>query len=205
MLITSSGIVQHVMKLRDARQATLAYYYFDFRDKEKQNIRNFITSMLLQLSGCSNHYYEIISGLYSSHGNGMRRPSHGALMGCLKEMLTVAVELPVFVIIEALDECFDTPGIQTPQEGILDVVKELTQLRHPNLHICVTSRQEVDVQTKLEPLAVSAVSLHEQSGRKKDIANYVSYVMSLDENLKKWRDEDKNLVVEELSERADGM
>ena len=205
MLTTSSGIVQHIMKLSYARQATLAYYYFDFRDKEKQNIRNFIASILLQLSGCSNRYCEVISGLYSSHGNGMRRPSNSALMGCLKEMLTAAAELPVFIIVDALDECSDTPGIKTSQEGILDVVKELAQLRHPNLHICVTSQQEVDVQTTLEPLAVSAISLHGQSGRKKDIANYVNSVTSLDENLKKWRDEDKTLVVEELSERADGM
>jgi len=84
-------------------------------------------------------------------------------------------------------------------------VKDLVHLRHPHLHICVTSRQEVDLQIKLEPLAVSAVSLHGQSGRKRDIANYVTSVMALDDKLKNWRDEDKNVVVEELSERADGM
>jgi hypothetical protein len=174
------------MKLRDARQATLAYYYFDFRDKERQNIRNFITSILLQLSESSNRCCDIISDLYFSHMNGTRRPSNSALMSCLKEIITAA-ELPVFIIIDALDECSDTPGIPTPPEAILDVVKDLAHLRNPNLHICVTSRQEVDA--KLAPMAVSAVSLHEQSGRKRDIANYVSYVMSLDENLKKWRDE----------------
>ena len=145
--------------------------------------------------------------LYWAHGNGMRQPSDVDLMDCLKEMLrhTVDAELPLFIIIDALDECSDNPGIQTLPEAILDIVKDFAHLRLPHLHICVTSRQEVDVQTKLEPLAVSAISLHGQSGRKRDIANYVNSVMSLDENLKKWRDEDKKLVVEELSERADGM
>jgi len=120
-------------------------------------------------------------------------------------MITVRAEHPVFIIVDALDECPDTSGIPIPREAILDFVKDLSHPNHPNLHFCVTSRPEVDVQTKLKPLAVSAVSLHGQSGRKRDIANYVSSVVSLDENLRKWRDEDKKLVVEELSENADGM
>ena len=42
------------MLLRDAGQASLAYFYFDFRDEEKkQDIRNFITSLLVQLSAYS--------------------------------------------------------------------------------------------------------------------------------------------------------
>ena len=205
MLTTSSAIIQHIMKLRDAGQATLAYYYIDFRDREKQSVRNFVTSILVQLLESSHPCSNIIHRLYLSHGSGLRQPSNDALTDCLKEMVTVATELPVFIIIDALDECSDTPGIQSPREAILNVVKDLAHLCHPNLRFCVSSRPEVDIQAKLLPLAVSAVSLHAQSGRKKDIANYVSSVMSSDEDLKKWREEDKKLVVERLSERADGM
>ena len=204
-LTTSSAIIQHITKLRDTGQAALAYYYFDFRDKEKQNVRNFVMSVLVQLSESSGPCRDIICRLYSAYGNGTRRPSNDALTGCLKEMITVHAEHPVFIIIDALDECPDTSGVPTPREAILDFVKDLSHPHHPNLRFCVTSRPEVDVETKLEPLAVSAVSLHGQSGRKRDIANYVSSVVSLDENLRKWRDEEKKLVVEELSERADGM
>ena len=204
-LTTSSAITQHIMKLRDAGQATLAYYYFDFRDKEKQSVRNFVTSIIVQLSESSNPFSSIIGGLYLSHGSGMRQPTNDALMACLKEMLTVATQLPLFIIVDALDECTDTPGIQNSREAILDIVNDLAHLRRPNLHICVSSRPELDVQAKLLPLAVIAVSLHGKSGRKRDIANYVDSVMSSDENLKNWREEDKKLVVEELSERADGM
>ena len=193
------------MNLRDAGQATLAYYYFDFREKQKQNIRNFIISILVQLSEYSHPCSKIFYRLYLSHGNGLRQPSNDVLMACLKEMLTVANQLPLFIIIDALDECTDTPGIQSPQEAILDIVNDLAHLRHPNLHLCVSSHPEVDVEAKLLPLAVIPVSLHGQSGRKRDIANYVGSVMSSDESLKKWREEDKKLVVEELSERADGM
>jgi hypothetical protein len=51
------------------------------------------------------------------------------------------------------------------------------------------------------------VSLHEQSGQKKDIENYVRSVVysDLEPIMRRWRKEDKYLVVETLSERADGM
>jgi hypothetical protein len=204
-LTTSSAIIQHIMKLRDAGQATLAYYYFDFRDKEKQNIRNFIISILVQLSEYSLPCSNIVNRLYLSYGNGMRQPSNDALMDCLKAMLMVAAKQPVFIIIDSLDECSNTPGFSNTREEILDVVKDLAHARHPNLRFCITSRPEVDVQTKLEPLAVNAISLDGRSERKEDISNYVGSVVSLDENLKTLREEDKKLVVEELSKTADGM
>jgi hypothetical protein len=51
------------------------------------------------------------------------------------------------------------------------------------------------------------VSLHDQSGQKQDIVDYVkSIVFSNSEPImRRWRKEDKELVVEVLSERADGM
>jgi hypothetical protein len=86
-------------------------------------------------------------------------------------------------------------------------VKELVDLHTPNLHICVTSRPEVDIRDVLEPLTSRRVSLHDQSGQKKDIEDYVrSVVYSNSESImRRWRKEDKELVIETLSERADGM
>jgi hypothetical protein len=51
------------------------------------------------------------------------------------------------------------------------------------------------------------VSLHDESGQKQDIADYVrSVVYSKSEpHMRRWREEDKEFVIETLSERADGM
>ena len=204
MLTASSAIIQHIMTLRDAGKATLAYFYFDFRNEEKQNVRNFVTSLLVQLSAYSKPCCGIIYRLYSAHGKGTQQPSNGVLVGCLKEMLTVAAQHRIFVIMDALDECPDS-GMPTPREAVLNLVKDLVHLRLPNLHICATSRPEIDIQTKLKPLAVNAISLHDESRQKIVIVDYISSVVSSDEHMKKWRDEDKKLVVKELSERADGM
>jgi hypothetical protein len=93
----------------------------------------------------------------------------------------------------------------TAREEVLALVKDLVCLHLPNLHICVTSRPEIDMQATLEPLTSLRVSLHNQTGQKKDIASYVSSMVSSDPKMRRWREEDRNLVVEMLTERADGM
>ncbi len=193
------------MAFRKTRPASLAYFYFDFRDEDKQNVRNFVTSLLVQLSAHSNSCCDILSRVYSEHGNGAQQPSNGVLTSCLKKMLTVAAEHPVYIIVDALDECPDSSGMPTQREAVLDLVEVLVRQHLPNLHICVTSRPEIDIKTRLEPLASTAVSLHDESGQKKYISDYMSSVMYSDRKLQRLRDEDKKLAVELLSERADGM
>jgi hypothetical protein len=131
-------------------------------------------------------------------------PAIGSLVNCLKDMLKALGQHPIFIITDALDECPDS-GMPTPREAVLDLLKDLVHLRLPNLHICATSRPEVDIQTKLKPLTVNAISLHDESRQKIVIANYVSSVVFSDVHMREWRETDKKLVVNELSERADGM
>jgi hypothetical protein len=96
-------------------------------------------------------------------------------------------------------------GIPTPREQVLELVKDLVDLRLPNLHICVTSRPEIDIRTALEPLASNHLSLHDQPGQKRDIDEYVSAIVQSDTKMRRWREDDRKLVIETLSEKADGM
>ena len=192
--------------MREAGQASLAYFYFDFRDKDKkQDFRNFIASLLVQLSAFSTPCCKIISRLYSTHGKGTQQPSNAALKTCLQEMLVVIAQQPIYIIVDALDECPNLSGMPTPREVVLSLLKDLISLRFQNLHICVTSRPEGDIKNFLEPLAWSAVSLHEESGQMNDISNYVRNVVYSDIMMRRWRKDQKELVVAELSKKADGM
>jgi hypothetical protein len=125
----------------------------------------------------------------------------------LKEMLSLPYQHPIYLIIDALDECSNSSGIPSSRQQVLTLIKELVKLRLSNLHICVTSRPEIDIRDILEPLAIHRVSIHDQTGQKQDIADYVrSVVYSNSEPImKRWRTVDKELVIERLSERADGM
>jgi hypothetical protein len=127
------------------------------------------------------------------------------MIECLKKMLLLESQAPIYIIMDALDECPDTSTVPSPREEVLEFVEELVGLRLPNLHICVTSRPEHDIQVVLKRLTVCPVSLHDESGQQKDIANYVASFVRNDPGMSRLREEDKNLVIKTLSEKADGM
>ena len=193
------------MTLSDAGRASLAYFYFDFRDIDKQNLRNLLSSLLIQLSAQSDPCCDILSRLYSAHNRGVQKPSDRAMIECLKEMLAHKAQGPTYIIMDALDECPTTSSVPSPREEVLGLVDELVGLRIINLHICLTSRPEHDIHTILEPLSLRSVSLHDESGQQEDIANYVVSFVRSDRRMRRWREEDKDLVIKTLSDKADGM
>src|SRR6267378_7155758 len=138
MLLHSSAIIQDIMSLRKAGLASLAYFYFDFRDLDKQNRRNLLPSLLVQLSSQSGPHCDLLYRLYLEHDNGSQAPSEAAMMKCLKEMLTLTDQRPTYIILDALDECPNLSGIPSPREQVLTLVKELVGHHLPHLHICVT-------------------------------------------------------------------
>jgi hypothetical protein len=127
------------------------------------------------------------------------------MVECLKEMLTLKTQGPTYIIMDALDECPITSTIPSPREEVLELVDELVGLHVPDLHICVTSRPEHDIQAVFKHLALRAVSLHDESGQQQDIADYVTSFVHSDRKVRRWREEDKDLVIKTLSEKADGM
>jgi hypothetical protein len=183
----------------------MAYFYFDFRDVDKQRLSNLLPSLLIQLSASSDPCCDILSRLYSAHKLGVQKPNDRAMVECLKEMLTVEAQGPTYIIMDALDECPITSTIPSPREEVLDFLDELVGLHIPNVHICVTSRPEHDIQAVLRDLDLCAVSLHDETGQQEDIVNYVTSFVQSDRKVRKWRQEDKELVIKILSEKADGM
>ena len=191
--------------MRDVGLASLAYFYFDSQDIEKQNVRNFLTSLLTQLAASSENCRNIILRLYAKHGNGTQQPHIGALTNCLHEMLLAAARQPTYIIVDALDECPNMTDMPTPRETVLSLLKGLVDLCVPNLHICVTSRLEIDIKIALGPLAYGAVSLHDERSQQRDIANYVGHVVYSDRNMREWQESERELIANELSRKADGM
>ena len=195
------------MALQEAGKATMAYFYFDFRDTDKQNLHNALPSLLTQLSAQSDNCCDILSHVYKAHSNGASKPSTGVMVTCLKHMLALPDQGPIYIILDAIDECPSTSGIPSARKQVLDFLKDLVGLQHPDLHICVTSRPEIDIRSTLEPLAPYPISIHDQKGQKKDIEDYIGAVVYADSDtaMGRWRDQDKKLVIETLAERADGM
>jgi len=123
----------------------------------------------------------------------------------LMDILKLSGQPPVYVIMDALDECPNTTAMPSPREKVLKLVETLVDAQLPNLRICVTSRPETDIKTLLEPLLFRSVSLHDERGQMEDIEKYIKSVVNKDPRNRKWKAEDKHLVIEALTERANGM
>jgi hypothetical protein len=203
---TSSVIIEDIRGICAAGLASMAYYYFDFHDVKKQDRYGLLSSLLLQLSAEWDAYYGILSRLYKDNAGGTTMPTHSALLKCLKDTLSLPGQAPIYIIVDALDECPNFSGRPlSAREEVLELMEELVDLKLPGLHLCVASRPEIDIQMVLEPLTHLQISLHDDSGQKGDIIAYIKAVAHSDRNMRRWEEEDKQLVVDTLSDNADGM
>lgn len=193
--------------MQDSRSVLIAYYYFDFNDVTKRDVRGLLTSVLLQLVDDSDGCWDTLHQLYKACRNGSEQPSEAVLVKCLGSMIHLPGQVPIYLIVDALDECPDNTGTPSAREKALKFVQDLFKSDHPNLFVCVTSRPEQDISATLDSLTSpsNSVSLHEESGQRQDIISYVRSFVQTDAAMRRWREEDKELVVNVLSERAGGM
>jgi hypothetical protein len=189
--------------------ATMAYYFFDFSDARKQDRYGLLSSLLSQLSAKSNTCFEILSQLRSDHPAATGTPTTRALTDCLKDMLSLPGQGQIYIIVDGLDECPDTQRtpLASVREEVLELVTELVRLKLPNLHLCVASRPEIGIQRTFGPLGclgLLQISLHEAEGQKDDIVKYIESAVQSVIWMQNWKDMDKNRVIQQLSERANG-
>ena len=185
--------------------ASLAIYYYDFREDEKKDLRGLLTSILFQLCNQSNSYYDILSSFYSAHCDGAQSPGDDKLVRCLKDVLSLPGQAPVYLVVDALDECPNTSALSSSRFEVLTLLEDLVDSQLPNLRICVTSRPEADIKPILEPLTFRSVSLHDERGQKEDIENYIKSVVNTNRNMRRWRPEHRQLVIDVLTRKVDGM
>ena len=200
-----SAIIQDIERVHAAGLATMAYYYFDFRDVKKQDCYGLLSSLVSQLSAESDSCYDILSRLYSDNMNGTREPDIDSLKECMKDMLNLQGKGPIYIIVDALDECPNSSGTPSAREEVLELIEELVDLDLPNVHLCLASRPEMDIRLVLEPLTTFKISIHDETGQKEDIAKYIKSVVYSDRNMRRWNEDDKQLIVVTLSDKADGM
>jgi hypothetical protein len=201
----STTIIEDVENMQKSGLASLAIFYCDFREDEKKDLRELLSSILFQLCDQADSYYKILASFYSTHRDGARGPGDDGLVRYLKDALSLPGQAPVYLIVDALDECPNTYALSSPRSEVLTLLEDLVDSQMPNLRICVTSRPEADIKSILEPLTFRSVSLHEEQGQKEDIEYYIKSVVNTNRSMRRWRPEHKQLVIDVLTERADGM
>lgn len=191
--------------MRQSESANLAFFYFDHRDVAKTNARSFISSVLVQLSKQSDRFLEALSTLYVAHDRGSRQPGEVELMQCLRNMIGQGTRTsPVYVIVDGLDECPDFSGLASPRAEVLEIIQGLVKIS-PHIHLCIASRFEMDIRRILEPLTSYTVSLDKDDGHHKDITEYIKSVVLSDSRMEGWPEQDKELVINRLTQDCSGM
>jgi hypothetical protein len=168
-------------------------------------LRGLLSSTLVQLCHQSDSYSQILSRFYFDHANGSRHASNEGLVQCLKDILKTPGQAPVYLVVDGLDECSSTSDIPSPRAKVLKFLEDLIESQIPNLRICVTSRPEIDIKDALEPLAFRSVSLHDERGQIEDIDSYIKSVVNTDPKMRRWKADDRELVIDVLINKSDGM
>ena len=191
--------------MQKAGLASLAFFYCDFREDQKKDLRGLLSSLLVQLSHQSDSYSDVLLKFYEDYVEDSRHPSDNELARCLKDLLKLPGHAPVYVIVDALDEFPNTSAVRSPRYKVLNFIEELIKSKFPNLRICVTSRPETDIKDVLDTLTFRSVSLHDEDGQTRDIEDYIKSVIHTHRKNRRWKAEHKQLVIDVLTEKANGM
>jgi hypothetical protein len=57
----------------------------------------------------------------------------------------------------------------------------------------------------LEPLTTFDIFLHDETGQKKDITEYINSIVRSNWSMRKWDEEDKQQIIDTLSSKVNGM
>jgi hypothetical protein len=147
-----SAVIQDIEGMHAAGFATMAYYYFDFRDDKKQDCYGLLSSLILQLSAESDLFYNILSQLYSHYTRGIQRPGIDELKKCMTDMLILPGQALIYIIVDAVNKCPNFPGRPSARGEVLELIEEIVDLKLSIVHLCVASRPEMDIRMVLEPL-----------------------------------------------------
>ena len=202
MVSASSAIIENINSMRKSGLASLAFFYCD---DEKSDVRGLLSSVLIQLCHQSDSYSQILSEFYSENENGLEDPSDKELERRLKDILEVPGQAPIYLVVDGLNECSNTSVIPSPREKVLMLLEDLVDSKLQNLRICITSRTEIDIKEALEPLTSCSVCLHDASGQRKDIDEYIKSVVNTDPKMRKWEATDRELVINVLTKNSDGV
>jgi hypothetical protein len=183
-------VISHCLSNPELR---VAYFYFDFNDKRKQNHENLIRSLITQLSIQNASPPKALEALYAINQNGHQQPSHQGLVETLKVILRLFPK--TYIILDALDECTD-------REELLELIEEMN--RWGAVQILATSRKEKDIEEALHPLVTCQICIQDAQ-IDDDIKLYIRQRLQNDSKLKKWPLMVQREIEESLMDGANGM
>lgn len=131
--VLSSTVIEDVLHYCSAvSDKAIAYFYFDFKDPQKQSSEAMTKSLVTQLFQRSNKACTDLEALYDSSNRGGRPPSVDMLLDILRRILEELRE--TYIVLDALDECAD-------RANLMDMLETVAGWQVGGLHTILTSRR----------------------------------------------------------------
>lgn len=177
LTVYSSTIVEDLIRhTRPTPSTALAYFYFDFNDGGRLSFTALIQSLVTQLAIQCKDMPDSILAIYKQHQESTKLMDEGTLVKILRELSFGFKK--VYIVIDALNESRSV-------EQVLQLVQDVREWDHPELHLAVTSRQLPEIEATLNSLVTNKVCL-QTSGMKSDIEIYIDGKFATDKRLAKW-------------------
>jgi len=189
----SSTIIEHLSDLcRNDTSKILAYWYFNFRDKDedKKNVDTLLCSLIRQLSAGADALPQDVLKLRDEYKLAAKRPGTDKLATVLKSIIG-ELGKDVFIVMDALDEF-----PENARERYLLVQIEHLGGKYENLHILATSRPEVDIRNSLENVATAIINI--EHSVETDVRLFVRRRLEGEKRLKRWEAVVKNDIEHKL-------
>lgn len=197
--ILSAGIIKDMQEFcAEDPDKSLAFFFFDFNDVEKQDPVNMAKSLLSQFLNRCDSVPDTVRSLHATCENGRREASQQQLLRALRETLELLPE--PFVVLDALDEC-------SSWDLLFDSLMEMRSWGK-TLRVLLTSRKEIVIEEALEDIvSPDDRTCLESHLVDKDIGTYVQERLAKDKSFKRWqRDlETKSEIEKTLGRKAHGM
>ena len=189
-LLCSSSIIDNLKK--DPSQ-TIAYFYFDYSDPKKQDLRGLLSSLVFQLGM---HHEECRDHLKQRCWTDS--PTYDDLLSILSHVLRLSG--PTVLIIDALDECpEDIRNI-----SLLPFLESLRDMGGDQFRLLVTSRPESDISSRMPNFETHRLKFHDDKQHLQEICDYIDRQLA-SPNLYHWPSRVKHEVRWELARKANGM
>ncbi|KAK6843372.1 hypothetical protein PG987_004232 [Apiospora arundinis] len=193
--VLCSTAIQYAFRHRRSHpKIGIAFFFFTFNDKSKQDASALLRALTLQLSAQLEHHNDL-SRLHGSYRHAT--PPDEALLGCLHQLVRAFQD--VYVLVDALDE---SPRSQH-REAMLQVIKDMRAWKETGLHLLVTSRDEVDIKGELEATPEETIEM-KNTEVDQDIAVFVAQHLRENRRLRKWQPY-YDRIEKALTDRANGV
>lgn len=189
---------------RDNDQIVVTYFYFDFRDTQKQNAKGMVRSLIYQICKRRPVMPPLVTRLWDQYRHNTKAQEPGLkddLLPALKEALVGFKD--IYIVLDGLDECSsDNDNLRT----ILTTLNTIYDWSSNNLHLMITSRFIGEIHERLSNImAINGnieIDLHNVKEVDDDIRKYI--LAELSEH-GAWSEAEKDSVGTALIEKAEGM